>query len=420
MGKPKRYGWGDGAGKIHTISRSTHQKHIRAKSRARRDAAANNPGSLTDPLTPRTLDEEMRAALQYEFGPQERELNSQIAEGNQRQTNITGWYKQYLDAVNGAKTASDTNYANAAKETASAPPVLTGDKTTDEAALSRHALDTAWSNMVKTQGLAAGTNYQNQANQAPLLELGSHQQQDRANDKLKTALRGLLSDKGAAAIKYRSDARAGERDWLATSETLRQAGVKIANDAIPTPSEEKTQADLDFFKEHGYYPPTGPPKKTKPGETHYGIDDSAWQDMTPAERKQAKNDWEGDGKNGKKPLTAAERRERNKVSNTVGGRIDRVGALWDQWKGEPVYKNTADQKADRNRQKATPSDLKARLIDSKEKFTPDEIHLALVVRKLKRTGGYMSPADRKLARRLGWKVPNRYRAPKPAKVHPNP
>jgi hypothetical protein len=190
-----KYAWGDGNGKIHSIPKGTHDTHVKKGRKARIEAALNDPSLITNLLTPKALNKEAGNAADLEYGPQIHDFKTAIGEGNQRQTDISSWYKQYLDAVQGQRRPVTPPTLPTLPRRAE--PVLTGDKTTDEAALSRHALDTAWAKMVQTQGQATHDQYQNQANQAPLLEAGSHMEQDRANAKLGEGLRAVLGQKGA-------------------------------------------------------------------------------------------------------------------------------------------------------------------------------------------------------------------------------
>jgi hypothetical protein len=68
---------------------------------------------------------------------------------------------------------------------------------------------------------------------------------------------GLLSDQQRAQLGAASDA-------ASLAERQRHNRAQEANQAND-PSKAKTKAELDYFKAHGYWPPTGPPKKGKGG-----------------------------------------------------------------------------------------------------------------------------------------------------------
>lgn len=216
------------AARVHLSRARKRPKHHKGGGGGGGGATAPEP-SLTDALTPQGLKKELNAALKLQYGPQQSELNTQIKSAAQRQTDISGWYKQYLDAVHGAQFGNAVNYGAAEAAVRQATPAATGDALTDQAALSRNALTNSFADMIKTQGLAQGANYQNQAIQAPIMEAGSHIEQGRYQDKLKTGLSDLLAQKGAFATDYRSKARTSERDWLATQAASEMAGVKLQN-----------------------------------------------------------------------------------------------------------------------------------------------------------------------------------------------
>jgi hypothetical protein len=96
------------------------------------------------------------------------------------------------------------------------------------------------------------------------------QQQDLAS-RYGDYLTGRYDSLVGADRKQRHDANQAARDL---SARFALAGVdqgtgKVVpggpGDPTLSPSAQKSAADLQFFKQHGYYPPTGPPKNSKPG-----------------------------------------------------------------------------------------------------------------------------------------------------------
>lgn len=92
---------------------------------------------------------------------------------------------------------------------------------------------------------------------------------------------GVEADAASAAAKLAQDARAdktkADNDFLLKTGMTRGQFAKLdpaarrkvlsnikkagqAKPKGPTASDKKTEADLKYFQEHGYYPPTGPPK----------------------------------------------------------------------------------------------------------------------------------------------------------------
>lgn len=77
---------------------------------------------------------------------------------------------------------------------------------------------------------------------------------------------GLNTAKANASIAGAASSRA---------ETRRHNRAMEKN-AADNPSRQKTQAELDFFRKHGYWPPTGPPKSGRGGRGGSGGSGGGW------------------------------------------------------------------------------------------------------------------------------------------------
>jgi hypothetical protein len=155
----------------------------------------------------------------------------------------------------------------------------------------------------------------------------------------------------------------------------------------PTPSEQKTAADLAFFEKHGYYPSTGPP--AKPKTTKSGL--------TPAQQtaKDAKD--------------AAALEKRRTESNKAASRITDVVGRLNPYARRPIrtgeVRKAKDGKTDVPvTRKATPDDVISML--EKDGYSSDEIALARAIN----AGRKLTLEQVALAHRLGiTHVPSEWR-----------
>jgi hypothetical protein len=125
---------------------------------------------------------------------------------------------------------------------------------------------------------------------APTQELQARAQAANRVNAVGDQLKNLSQREGAAKANYVAGRVADEAKTVLSKQALgldvqkaqQGAAVDAANIDIKrgidpvthkkivkplSPTAEKTKADLAFFKQHGYYPPTGPPKPAKPGST---------------------------------------------------------------------------------------------------------------------------------------------------------
>jgi hypothetical protein len=283
--------------------------------------APSAPDPLDMPVTPGssiTRRQAMRMAknaTNVRYGGQETGVNQQIAQSQQLGRDQAGWYQQYLDALKGYQTdtqnrAAATNAAvqaeansfrtldqgnltaqqqamnaDAANRGATVDPRLAQDAS--NASVVRQALQGGLGALIAQQGLSAGNQAANLAQVVgPGQRLQAQAQNMRQQGALGEQLTGLKGQEGsfaqqfidsltqdeaknilAASIASGKDLTTQQRITETTrhnkaSETNTRRSIKAQRNS---PSAQKTKADLAFFKKHGYYPPTGAPKKNAAG-----------------------------------------------------------------------------------------------------------------------------------------------------------
>jgi hypothetical protein len=171
--------------------------------------------------------------------------------------------------------------ADAANRGATVDPRLAQDAS--NASVVRQALQGGLGALIAQQGLSAGNQAANLAQVVgPGQRLQAQAQNMRQQGALGEQLTGLKGQEGSFAQQFIDSLTQDEaKNILAASiasgkdltsqeritETTRhnKASEKNTRRSIKaqrnSPSAQKTKADLAFFKKHGYYPPTGKPKK---------------------------------------------------------------------------------------------------------------------------------------------------------------
>lgn len=251
-------------------------------------------GSAT---TNRDLSRQAQSAATLQFG------GDPVQQAQQLATDRTGWYQQYQDQVNklrGDVAANGAQAATAAQnitgavgqlgaQTAVGDGQVRGDA--DKASAVRQALSASFGAMQASKGQNAN-NYA--ANLADVVVPG---QKLTAQNVGAAGVKTAKDQLAAFLTKYKGDAIAGETtaqaDKAKTNLAMQALGLDASKAAITAqqegaridetvrhnktsevnqandPSKQKTAADLAFFKAHGYYPPTGPPKAAAKGKSGY-------------------------------------------------------------------------------------------------------------------------------------------------------
>lgn len=252
---------------------------LRKRRRNRRLNAPFVPGS---DMTYGDVARERKAATQLAYGPVESQLL-------QRQTNIPHWFDQYKQDLAAKQTAQRERYQQAVAgvtaqgaatqeasnaeraridaemraDAASRGATYSGTPGQEAAAGTdvRKALVDAFAAALTSQGQAYDDFTAGQGTVASAAQLTETLRGQRA-------LEDLEREKGAFGVDWTSK----RRDQLHT-QTLEDLMFKLnlgkfaeSTKKKPlSPSERKTQAELEYFEDHGYFPSTGAPKTDKPG-----------------------------------------------------------------------------------------------------------------------------------------------------------
>jgi hypothetical protein len=89
-------------------------KYQKMRALNQRLAARDDPNALTAPLTPRTLDQQVTANTNLQFGDSERDLQQRQQQAQALQTSIPQWFQDYQNALQHATDQTKQVYAAAA------------------------------------------------------------------------------------------------------------------------------------------------------------------------------------------------------------------------------------------------------------------------------------------------------------------
>jgi hypothetical protein len=289
--------------KTLTVKVKAHTRKITPHQPANPLDAPVTPGSS---VTVRQAQRMAANATQVRYGGQEQGLGQQIATQGQVGRDQQDWYRQYLAQL--AQYQQDTQNRAAATNTAvqqQADSIRTLDQgqlsqqqqamqadaanrgaTLDpsvanrasQASVVRQALEGGLGALIAARGQSASTQASNLAHVVGPIQQGQAQAASaRQQQTLQGQLTGLKGTEGAYKQSFIDSLTGNEaknilaasiasgRDLTAQTrvkETVRhnKASEKIASN---NPAKAKTKAELAFFNKHGYFPPTGPPKKVK-------------------------------------------------------------------------------------------------------------------------------------------------------------
>lgn len=293
------------------------------------------PGSST---TVRDVAREREAAVGMQYGDTERQLGQQARDSAyQRDTRIPAWYADYqaqlaqgtkeLQAANAAAnaqvqalatgntalTGQMSNVAGAQQQAsqlgAAADPNAAARE--QDASRIRNMLSASFGGMLATQGNnRVGQSIDTRTRIVPAARIQAQTAEQGRLSGIQDNQSQLQKAKGDFRTKYTQDARdaatksvleaalfelnANDKaadNELAAKKVSSDIDIKRGVDPVTgkkivkpkSASERKTQADLDFFKKHGYYPPTGAPSDKSNGKDRYG--------NTEKERRNAKNNY---------------------------------------------------------------------------------------------------------------------------------
>jgi hypothetical protein len=260
----------------------------------------NAPVVAGSTLTQRDVARQATAGADVKYGDAIRQQQTGIDQSAQLQKDQAGWFDDYqrklADAQAGTQqigaqtTQAIGNLAGAfqAPNTAGFSAGNADDAT--KAAAVRKAILGNLGAVQAAQAGNANTYANTMANVvAPGQKLSAQAQGAGKTQSLRDQLTGLLKEKGTYKQQLESDAVAAEgknvlaqqalglditkADTQAKQTAAQQTETARHNKASETtaandPSKKKTQAELDFFNKHGYWPSTGPPSTPK-GKSPY-------------------------------------------------------------------------------------------------------------------------------------------------------
>lgn len=424
-----RYQWATG-GKVHNISLAQHNQDVNVQ----RTLGTND---LTAPPTGAQAIKEANASADMQFAPQ-------IQAAQQLQTNLPGWYADYLARVAGYATAAKTMAAPViAQSTAfqnntatQLPPGIDPNSVAGQqaiqaaqgrAALAQAGTDALNANAQATQDYFGGQQ-QIAAKELPQAQTAAGQQ-----------LASAQSQRGAAVSNYLTTARTQAQNYAIARGTLGLNTAKAKSDATAASDAAKAKVTADDNKmiisgpfagltnaEVRALDPTtlasmrAAAKTPAAAEKPYSS--GAFAGMKPSELARHSRSWiqgqidtYNSGKGQRSSDAAAEkalegrRTSSNKEASRVTDITDRVGT----YAARPIRTGTTTRNADgsttEQTRPATPEDVTNMLL--KDGFSAEEIKLALKVR----SGQPLTQSDILLAHRMGLAhIPNAWLHP-PAK-----
>jgi hypothetical protein len=283
------------------------------------------------------------ALVRQRFGGVEQNLKQQLASNARFTSGVPAWYAQAINEIKGigAQGATQGQQAIAQAQNYNSPVAATGTPDAAQAANARNNLNSQYATML-TRDQQANQDFLNrlsgamQVQQGNTLNQANVQRQNilgqqgqlaqqkgdfkttyaaqQATAQAKTDIEnkkiqaGLLIAQGKTdaamqvlgslnqdrksknniartnartqRIRVRNDQMKSDRQYNLDVQKFGAAQAKQNwQETHPKPSDAKTAADLKYFKQHGYYPPTGPPKtgKNAPGQADSGADEDGYR-----------------------------------------------------------------------------------------------------------------------------------------------
>ena len=242
---------------IDAVNRRKAKLHANAMQRYN---AAHAGGAAPLPPSDQAL---IDAAIRSRFGPEEQGLRNQLSQNAMYSAGLGDWYKQATDQIRALQSGANTQAQNTIGQVQSyaSQPTLPGNPQDAQAATARNNLNAAFASQIGANATsnsgaldrfmaAMAIQQANQSGQAQLQRMGLYGQQGQLGQQ--KADYGLTYGSQLASDRQALDIKQGTLDYLTGNA---QAGQKKS--AAQT---AKTTADLKYFTQHGYYPPTGPPK----------------------------------------------------------------------------------------------------------------------------------------------------------------
>lgn len=285
----KTYRWGDGKGKVHSISKGQHRKNVRAQRRAK----LNDPARFTQPRGALDVQRDADVSANLRYGGSERALATQARQ-------VPAWFQSYRDQVAGLQTGIKTGYDQAIKDVGTRQASInTADDTSRAALLAAAQKDAAsrgatvdpslftndvnaqnvrgqnaadFAGLLSSQGQATNTYLGGLQVAGSAAELG---QKTRVSDEQK----GVATDKGLYKSQYVSEARGDERKNLLEAKAFGLDTYK----AHQAPKDEAAQRKATSRNQKRQIKATA--KQNASTVNKYGYSNKEWQSFTPAKRQ---------------------------------------------------------------------------------------------------------------------------------------
>jgi hypothetical protein len=255
----------------------------------------NSPIVQGGTTTQRDLAHSREAAVTTQFGP------NAVGAYQQREKDTGGWFDEFQRRIEQFRQneqgygqqadAQVANLGNVQGPAGSTPQDAGVADDAKKAAAVRSAILGAMQGQIAGQSRAANSYADTLANVVvPGQKVQALTQARGATDELKGKI-------GAFRTQFESDAKTAEGKDVLARQALGINATKAAADiASTTTSTTKTQADIDFFNKHGFYPPTGPPTPKsdqgygpgKVGMNKYGYTYAEWTKLSPKAQANAR------------------------------------------------------------------------------------------------------------------------------------
>lgn len=369
--KPKgRYDWGDGKGKVHSISLGEHRRNVTAQ----RNYGLGPNTPLDAPLTA----DQAWGIAQAQAG---QVYDPQIQEVKQAQINTPAWYQNYINTVGASQTAANA-YAQ--------PIVQQAQTAVTNAGATAPGLDPSSPQYAKEQQAAQG--------RQAIVQLGANTLQA-----IPVATNAYMAGQQAIAARELPQVQAGYVRELGQLRGQRGQAVNEAYGTIRSNEQNagiaratlglntsKAAADIDLAR--GVDPTTGRPLPSDPEKpitsgAFAGMTPSEVRGLSPAEKKRMRDKYNnrGDGKSqAEKDAKAAEKEKKRiagirRASGNFKSKVHDAKTAWERY---ARVRNPATDAAGNvipgKFIKATPDQIKQKLRE--EKYTETEIHVMLMLR----------------------------------------
>lgn len=199
----------------------------------RRKAKLNDPGQVTQPLTPKALQAEVSSGVAQKYGLSERSLQDEQRVQNTQPSRIDSAYQAYVQALQDSNARTQAAYGQLAQNVQGmigADQPTGGSEDAQTAAASRRALLQSRLAGVGTDQAAAGQSGGQLVAAGQLGRARSQESQRNVSANLAAKLRELEQEKGDYANTLTRDARTAERNYQLQQETLGLNTTKAAND----------------------------------------------------------------------------------------------------------------------------------------------------------------------------------------------